>query len=140
MSHLVQHQSRRNHAIVAVVGEKITGGAWMIIENGDSKFTEEEKRNLVVREYTSEEIEKNKQDTTSVDWERFHHLFDAWVQNYRTNSLTQLSSNTSDASKLEQYSQLLQMDKKIIPGIIVRLSEPKFIFCFNSLRCVTECR
>lgn len=88
----------------------------------------------------SEEIEKNKQDTTSVDWERFHHLFDAWVQNYRTNSLTQLSSNTSDASKLEQYSQLLQMDKKIIPGIIVRLSEPKFIFCFNSLRCVTECR
>lgn len=28
--------------------------------NGDSKFTEEEKRNLVVREYTSEEIEKNK--------------------------------------------------------------------------------
>lgn len=32
----------------------------MIIENGDSKFTEEEKRNLVVREYTSEEIEKNK--------------------------------------------------------------------------------
>ena len=28
----------------------------MIIENGDSKFTEEEKRNLVVREYTSEEI------------------------------------------------------------------------------------
>ena len=33
----------------------------MIIENGDSKFTEEEKRNLVVREYTSEEIEKNNQ-------------------------------------------------------------------------------
>ena len=32
----------------------------MIIENGDSKFTEEEKQNLVVREYTSEEIEKNK--------------------------------------------------------------------------------
>lgn len=60
MSHLVQHQSRRNHAIVAVVGEKITGGAWMIIENGDSKFTEEEKRNLVVREYTSEEIQQNK--------------------------------------------------------------------------------
>ena len=32
----------------------------MIIENGDSKFTEEEKRNLVVREYTSEEIQQNK--------------------------------------------------------------------------------
>ena len=60
MSLLVQHQRCRNHAIVQVVGEIITGGAWMIIENGDSKFTEEEKRNLVVREYTSEEIEKNK--------------------------------------------------------------------------------
>lgn len=32
----------------------------MIIENGDSKFTDEEKRNLVVREYTSEEIQQNK--------------------------------------------------------------------------------
>ena len=32
----------------------------MIIEYGDSKFTEEEKRNLVVREYTSEEIQQNK--------------------------------------------------------------------------------
>ena len=32
----------------------------MIIENGDSKFIDEEKRNLVVREYTSEEIQQNK--------------------------------------------------------------------------------
>lgn len=79
----------------------------------------------------SEEIEKNKQDTTSVDWERFHHLFDAWVQNYRTNSLTQLSSNTSDASKLEQYPQLLQMGKKIVPGIIVRLSDRNLFFALT---------
>lgn len=79
----------------------------------------------------SEEIEKNKQDTTSVDWKGFHHLFDAWVQNYRTNSLTQLSSNTSDASKLEQYPQLLQMDKKIIPGIIVRLSDRNLFFALT---------
>lgn len=79
----------------------------------------------------SEEIEKNKQDMTSVDWERFHHLFDAWVQNYRTNSLTQLSSNTNDASKLEQYPQLLQMGKKIIPGIIVRLSDRNLFFALT---------
>ena len=32
----------------------------MIIENGDSKFTEEEKKNLTVREYTNQEIEQNK--------------------------------------------------------------------------------
>ena len=32
----------------------------MIIVNGDSKFTEEEKENLTVREYTNQETNQNK--------------------------------------------------------------------------------
>ena len=47
----------------------------MIIENGDSKFTEEEKQNLVVREYTSEEIEKNKKAYVNKSTKKCYAVF-----------------------------------------------------------------
>lgn len=58
---------------------------------------------------------------TEEEMQRFDSLFMAWKENYRTNPITQISSNTNDAKKLEQYSLLLEMGKRIIPCIITRL-------------------
>lgn len=60
---------------------------------------------------------------TGDDLEKFDSLFNAWVNNYNTNPITHLSSNTNDAKKLEQFPQLLNMGKKIIPCIITRLPD-----------------
>ena len=60
---------------------------------------------------------------TGNDLEKFDSLFNAWVNNYNTNPITRLSSNTNDAKKLEQFPQLLNMGKKIIPCIITRLPD-----------------
>ena len=60
---------------------------------------------------------------TGDDLEKFDSLFNAWVNNYNTNPITRLSSNTNDAKKLEQFPQLLNMGKKIIPCIITRLPD-----------------
>ena len=49
------------------------------------------------------------------DLEKFDSLFNAWVNNYNTNPITRLSSNTNDAKKLEQFPQLLNMGKKSFP-------------------------
>ncbi|GEM_PF-110190 len=58
---------------------------------------------------------------TAEEMHRFDSLYIAWKNNYRTNPITQVSSNTNDARQLEQYPQLLEMGKKIIPCIITRL-------------------
>ena len=60
---------------------------------------------------------------TGDDLEKFDSLFNAWVNNHNTNPITRLSSNTNDAKKLEQFPQLLNMGKKIIPCIITRLPD-----------------
>lgn len=52
---------------------------------------------------------------TGNDLEKFDSLFNAWVNNYNTNPITRLSSNTNDAKKLEQFPQLLNMGKKSFP-------------------------
>lgn len=58
---------------------------------------------------------------TGEEMQRFDSLFIAWKENYRTNPITRISSNTNDAKNLEQYPLLLEMGKRIIPCIITRL-------------------
>jgi len=52
---------------------------------------------------------------------KFDSLFNAWKENYKTNPLTQLSSSTLEAKKLDQYPRLLAMGKQIIPSVILKL-------------------
>lgn len=72
---------------------------------------------IIVADYDNDTI------LTGDDLEKFDSLFNAWVNNYNTNPITHLSSNTNDAKKLEQFPQLLNMGKKIIPCIITRLPD-----------------
>lgn len=51
----------------------------------------------------------------------FDSFFIAWKQNWLTNPQTQISSNTNDGKKLEEYPQLIAMGEKIIPLIVAKL-------------------
>ncbi len=63
---------------------------------------------------------------------KFDELFESWKTNWKTNPKTQMSSNTNDAKKLDEYPELLSMGKEIIPLLMEKMvsSEDNF-FALN---------
>lgn len=60
-------------------------------------------------------------DITIREVMRFDSLLNAWQNDYRTDPVIMVSSNTNDARKLEQYPYLLDMGKKMLPLLVPQL-------------------
>lgn len=63
----------------------------------------------------------------------FNTAFSRWKDEWHSNSLTIISSNTNDAKKLDSYITLKAMGSKIIPLIINKLVEEDnfLLLCFT---------